>query len=90
MNRKIYIEVIFGLPCQNFKQLLKPNIGEFNVKPLYTGLLGRKILHWLDTEEVNRKMSEEKEALIEEYRALNKAVESRGSNALLLDSYYDS
>jgi len=31
-------------------------------------------------------MSEEKEALIEEYRALNKAVESRGSNALLLDS----
>ncbi|MBE0519509.1 hypothetical protein IBX35_00505 [Candidatus Bathyarchaeota archaeon] len=31
-------------------------------------------------------MSGEKEALIEEYRALNKAVESRGSNALLLDS----
>lgn len=31
-------------------------------------------------------MSEEKEILIEEYRALNKAVESRGSNALLLDS----
>ena len=31
-------------------------------------------------------MSEEQETLIEEYRTLNKAIESRGSNALLLDS----
>jgi hypothetical protein len=31
-------------------------------------------------------MSTEKDALIEEYRALNNAVEARGSNALLLDS----
>lgn len=31
-------------------------------------------------------MSEEREALIEEYHALNKSIEARGSNALLLDS----